>query len=436
VREAAVHNLIDLGEVALPFLILRSCDWVPQIARMAADAAASSIPKASDRMIIKSMRPYYMLEQRLGLKHPVALAFHSEINTRQGLFGRLRQEVTGRLSAFLLEKALVGPSEKWPEVFREAILGKQPLAADTAVKLLKGLPEDIQDSLFEDLRRSRFAPARCFSLDIAHRLNRVDVLEEALHDVHRRVRNDARFFLEKRGIKEFAEAYRAKFPNPGSVAGFGEVAKDRELPELIPYVTHPIGKVRRQAMTVLGRRDVQQAADKIAKNLSSPFSGEVRIAIQALKDLRASLSLDQVQPLLADPKRAIKLRSALEAAVDLLPYWDRLTLILWLTRQNALTSAPGTQVWRWLHLSKSMGLGPTDAQWNRMDSELLAAELVAAFHRRARAGPRQLIPDNLANLSGRDFLPSLTIDKISTVLQDHSIALEREAGVGDRDTIP
>jgi hypothetical protein len=90
--------------------------------------------------------------------------------------------------------------------------------------------------------------------------------------------------------------------------------------------------------------------------------------------LAYSLPAEEVKPWLEDLTRPPHARAALHGALDLVPRWDRLILVLRLSRSGALVGLPTGRLSRWLSAKSRDLSGPTEEQWRNVDAELAIGE--------------------------------------------------------------
>jgi len=329
VRARAIQNLSGLGERALPFLILRTQDWVVPV-QMYASHSLSQLGACSEEALAAC------LSTLLVIKSPAVLKAAKE---RDGFLSRWRFRVHPRTTCALLAEELMEPNEDWVAVLAEALNSPHQRVAQAAVHLMNDLSPSEVDSLFENLRGCRLAAARCVAMRIAHNVTDESVLMEGIFDRNWRVRNDARYYLGKREHRDFADLYRKSFPALAAIEGFSEVAKEAELAELLPFLTHASPRVRCAVIRVIAHHRLHAARTSLDSALTDPSASVVREAVRGLQSLGAHIPSTDLGTLLRKCSDE-HLRRALMNGLRLVPWWDRLRLILQLGEEGIFDDVP------------------------------------------------------------------------------------------------
>jgi len=358
VREAAARNLTSLGEAALPFLALRTCDWVPQISRIALAAFGQMAKACSDEGLYATLGVLPVIEKHRSV---AATYLRNEVTSRTGFLARFRRRLNPRIYAYLVDQRICGPDESWSKVLADAMRSRNQAVSRSAVRQATDLDVESLASIFEGLRDARNREARIVSLQVADALGRVDVLQAALFDRNWRVRNDARYYLSQRGETGFLQKYREALPGRQAVEGFGEVASDVEARELLPLLNHPLPGVRYAVIQTLGRRSTDYARTALETALDDPSAAVVRLAVAGLERMGATIPRAEVEDRLSRCVGARRKR-ALERAVCLCPTWDFLAVTLQLATEGALVQSPETLLRKWLAQSPRRVAPPTREQ--------------------------------------------------------------------------
>ncbi len=389
VREQAVINLIPLGDRGLKFLLFRSVDWVSNVAHRAGKGASQLISNASDDELVASLPALALLEggdqRRRARPTPALDMFLHEIVRRPGFLRRARSRMRASVAEMLITHRLLGDGESWNEVISAALAHKGVAVARAAEREVRALPPSEQCELIESLARSPSPSARQFALDLADQHDRLSVLERGVDDDNARCRNNARFFLERRGVGGFAEHYRSAFPAPFALAGFGETAADEELSDLIPFLSQGLPASRLAVVRCFAFRKVRGSEELLELALTDPSPKIIRTAARLLRQVRCRLSLDAVAALLARPLPD-HARRATEAALDLVGRWDSLRLVLELASEGRLVRDLNAFVRAWLSRCSSDFSRPSLEQLDAVKSALagvgalLSAELAEEVH--------------------------------------------------------
>ena len=344
VRESATRNLSTLGEKGLPYLALRTCDWVPQVASLASKAFHDRIHSCSDGSLARCLVTLPVIELHQSEASTLIL---KEATTRIGFLARFRPKLNQWTYAYLLDAQVLGTDEEGVEVLGEALTSRNQVIERSALKQARTLPTETLLPFYESLWLVTNPEVRSFAVQMADDLGRSDALENALMDRHWRVRNDARFYLKRRGVTDFAERYRNQFPLQSALEGFGEIATDEELNELLPYLDHPTAKLRCAVLKALGRRQPKFIRDAFQQALDDSSGAVIREAVAGLSRIGARIPLDEIEHRLriCDSDRQ---RWALESAIHLVSRWDSLSLILDLSAKESLLHNTESMWSEWL----------------------------------------------------------------------------------------
>jgi hypothetical protein len=165
-------------------------------------------------------------------------------------------------------------------------------------------------------------------------------------------------YRHNHGVSGFVDHYRSRFPAPSVIAGFGEVAADSELSELLPFLDHPTSRARYEAIRALGNREMRTYAPEIRRCLSADKAYVVREAIKALVKLGYRIPKDELEALLHNAEIP-KVGKALERGLDLLPRWQSIELALTLCAKNRLVRNVDRFLDQWLAQSHRDYFGPS-----------------------------------------------------------------------------
>ncbi len=366
-REEAVSALDKWDdERAIPLLILRSCDWVPKIARKAANSALQKIKSASVEGLSDCLRSLIVQDRILVTKAPKLVSkFQAAVFGREGVLARMREIATPKEQAWLFQHDIRLPGETVQSQTASLLMLKEPSVVLLGLRQLRLQPDEEQLKLLDNLAASKVPEARELAIDLADRHDNLGFLEREIFDSHWRVRGRARLALEKRGVSDFAIRYRERFPDPAAIGGFGEVAANRDLEELLPFVDHADYKVRRAAIRVLGTRRVDSAAAVIQKRLQDEYPPVIAAAVRAMDMMHIPLSIEELEELLNTGNLTPGAFRTKNRALSRLSHWDRLYLVLKLLSERRLAETPSLAIWRWLARSRKVTIAPTLDQWQR-----------------------------------------------------------------------
>lgn len=388
VRERAVENLARQGGRALPYLLLRTTDWVSEVHFRAMKAVENLMPNASDEAVIRSLDVLPWLPEPRPHRSSVKEWLVAEALRRSGVIATARSGQNEAVRAYFLKNEMYDPTEDRQKVILESIKSSPVVSREAIAKLptldmegqRQGLDvlsrKDVGDpKLRGSLMSALDGRSWLIMLDLADRLNEIDLLWEGTCHKRWRIRNDARFLLERRGEMSFLHHYRVRFPAVGAILGFGE-APGADVDDLLPFLEHPSASTRSAAIISLGRIGNRALEDAIVLHLSDSSPRVIRATIYALKSLKVSLAAAKFEQAHANVNQ-VRARAALEMGIDLVPRWDQIALLLDWCAKKTLANDAGRALRRWLGRSSSNVSHPTSAQLDLIVELLKQADVQA-----------------------------------------------------------
>ncbi|MDX3228999.1 hypothetical protein [Streptomyces sp. ME19-01-6] len=311
VRERAVRRIVERPSPELmPFLVLRTGDWVRQVRERARTGLTDLLSRDPARFVPAAAPTALLADRR-----------------RRGDFAR-RQVLAALLSApgaALLEGLLAAPL---PEQRRFALdvagaTGRLPLRAlvslaegDTDVRIRARAAEAAaREAVWTDradlLRRlaaARHREVRATALTGLIRTGHPDEATAALDDPAGLVRAVARDAARRTGadpLAHYRAAVQAPQPLTGAVDGLAETGSAADAPLLIPLLDHPRAPVRSHALHAL-RVLGAVPADRVVPLLRDPSAKVIREAVTALRPRAARLPRGLAASLLTDDRAAVR----------------------------------------------------------------------------------------------------------------------------------
>jgi HEAT repeat protein len=305
VRERALRRLAETGDPrGWPFILSRTTDWVPQVARTA-QSLYDLVTQSSSN---EDLAPLLGAQRAVGQRRRGGGA------GRKTFLEWLRRNPAALRDVFRGSAPdalwlLAGLTELDPDspTFRAAVESIHGPVRCRAIQLLQPGPEAFRWA--EKLARDPYPPVRLAVLDVAARAGDAGrpLLERGLLDPNMRVRTQARLAL---GPADYAARYREALPAPAAVEGLGETGTKADAASLVPLLAHPNPRVRRSAIRALVRLDVREATEAILRRIDDPSALVVREAYLATGPLNAVVGGDQLDAALADPRRRAAARRA------------------------------------------------------------------------------------------------------------------------------
>ncbi|KAK1183617.1 hypothetical protein B7755_039130 [Streptomyces sp. NBS 14/10] len=311
VRERAVRRIVDRPSPELmPFLVLRTGDWVRQV-RDRARAGLTDLLSRDPARYVPAAAPTALLADR----------------RRRGHFAR-RQLLAALLSApgaVLLDGLLASPLREQRRFALEVAgaTDRLPLRAlvslaegDTDVRIRARAAEAAaREAVWTDradlLRRlaaARHREVRATALTGLIRTGHPDEATAALDDPAGLVRAVARDAARRTGadpLAHYRAAVRAPQPPVGAVDGLAEIGSAADAPLFLPLLDHPQAPIRAHALHAL-RTFGAVPVDRVIPLLRDPSAKVIRQAVTALRPHTAKLPPGLAAALLTDSRAAVR----------------------------------------------------------------------------------------------------------------------------------
>lgn len=301
VREVAVRLLSELDDgFELPYLLIRTNDWVPKVRVAAATAALKRVTASHiehwlrclgllDRLRMAQRRdresaPYVGRVEELLLHADARTPLESALSTG---------ELTVRRAVLRLVLRL--PSGERRRLLMTAVRDADPLIAfDAAKGLLSNTTTDESPSAVAQLVHHRLARIRGLALAAAveQRVpSATDWLERAVFDEARSVREVGRHELSKleNGDRDFAATYRKRVSESAdrdravALEGLAEVGTQDDIEVFRQFLHDPNARMRAAAIAGIGRCNGERHLDDLEAALRDASSTVRRAATRFAK---------------------------------------------------------------------------------------------------------------------------------------------------------
>lgn len=302
-REEAVTQLQRTGNIkALPALIIRANDWVPQV-RNAAYRAINSMMKQENAFAFLSQLPAVEKLQDCGRanhKQLVESIYSLLANPENAaLLIRGLEEGDVALARICVRLAIRFNIRSKEELVSIAFQSTDTIVRFSAAKLLRSLQDGKKELVTEALTDS-FMPTRreAFQIAISEKYLTPTTYVGFLFDKHVAVRELAIQHAEKFQIDPLKE-YKAVLLNDGlsvnqrkfSIWGISQLGDTTLLPIILCLLNSPSVGIRKQALTALVNLDTENAPKYLIEKLQDKAAGVIKLA--------ARLMLKQKIPLLS-----------------------------------------------------------------------------------------------------------------------------------------
>jgi hypothetical protein len=375
VREAAVAWLATLDARALPFLLLRLNDWVPQIAERALLAVQSRLVGTQADALIDCLPLVASLERSTRRDHHTVIeavyAVLRDPAQREALArGRRSTDRLIRRLCFRLARQSAGSAIL--DLFRES--RDDPDAAlrlaaitDTVARVRVRELEAVMVAASTD----PFPPVRRVALDaVATHLDATlaqPLLERGLLDPGRSVRDVARYHLARLQLPvDVTQSYVDSLAGPlqprtlaTALAGLRETGRPEHAGIALGFLDHDRPIVRRAALRTVAALNATGHLDRLVALLDDPSPTVAKTAAEALQPHVGTIGIDAILGAVRSAQRSHNRVAAASLALGL-GKWNRLLALLdvmnhpdirlrervgcwlldWLDRQNRAYAQP------------------------------------------------------------------------------------------------
>ena len=296
VREVAVRLLAERDDgFELPFLLLRTTDWVSKVEATASDAVARRVKPAYVEDWLRCLGLLERLRATRRREHGVSVYLRrvEEVLLEDGSRAQLAAALAEgalpvRRAAMRLVPHLPRPEQR--DLLATAERDPDPTIAFDAARAALGDGEGHDEAAtIARLLRHRLGRVRCLALTTAMErepVSALDRLERAILDDARCVRELARHALTKRGRspRDFAEIYRARVGERGghdqtvALEGLAEVGDEADIPLFLRFHEDPVTRRRAAAIAGIGRCDGARHLDLLETALRDRASSVRRAA--------------------------------------------------------------------------------------------------------------------------------------------------------------
>lgn len=361
VREAAVKRLALITSGAeLPFLLLRVNDWVVNVREAAYDAIRARFKPDYARSFIQNLA----LVSRLGQAgrsdpRPLVQEIYQLLQSRECRTALLESLFSDdrfiKRASFKL--ALNSSEADLPEVVRKALDQKDTVVRVWAAqRVSSAFTGATLDHFLKLMKHDKFTPVRREALRILVRQNSPALLVElhaALLDTHASMREEARYHLRKLDT-DVAAFYRHYFLAGEGVdlysviSGLGETGETSDDQFIVPYTTHPAGKIRGAAIQALAKLNRNAHVGLFIEALKDQVPHVSRQALNAL-DKASAIDSERIWELFRSAAHTYVKRNAL-SLIERLGKWDSVYYLLRAVRDFDETIADMSRfaIQRWL----------------------------------------------------------------------------------------
>ena len=332
VRERVVR-LLDGSEdpLVLPFLLIRTNDWVDEVHRIALEAVRRRLTEESIPGFLESFDLVRRLQGDLrrdlvGLREEVETLLLSSQNSPHLTAALSNADPRLRRLAFDLAHRS-GFDRR--ELARRGMSDPQPfLRRWTMNKILDSLPDETAEHYLREGLRERCAPVRLTATErwIERFPGATELLQELLFDPHRVVRSLAQRALASKGVPvgdKYRDSLETSLPLrrlAATIEGLGEVGEKTDVAPILDFRSHASPRVREATVRALHALAPRQFDEYFFAALEDPSPRVARRACLALQS--AVIEPDRIRELFWG-SRLLHARYEALRLMELLPKWER-----------------------------------------------------------------------------------------------------------------
>lgn len=329
IREEAVRRLagIRTGE-ELPFLLIRSADWVEQVRKAATQAirerlVGDYVPTFVDNLVLLEGESF-----EIGRATHLSPAIEGFLNSSEALSQLLRglKHVDRGVRRAAARRAL-GSGQAALTLLDSALTQDDVVVAQgVARSAIEEVSDEDRESLLKRLFDHPFGRIRQIALMARLRFfpESSEVLERALFDRQAGVRDIARSALAKEGI-DVAQRYKEALTEKPYIAllGLGESGASADAQLAVPFIDSDQTKIRRAAARAISLLDPVGHKDALLQTFNDSSPGVSRAATQGLERARPPGIADALWGVL----RSSQHEHHRKYAITLLTHSDRWTML-------------------------------------------------------------------------------------------------------------
>lgn len=386
IREESVRRLTLIEDGSeLPYLLIRLGDWVIQVREAAKWAVLQRIRKSYADHFVKNLALVLRLKGKRRADHTHIIELVTRLlsgpSARPSVFAGINDRSrTVRRACFQL--LTTGRPADLSNTLLMATEVEDPVIRLRAAGLLGDvLPADQLSAALLKLLRDRFPPIRREALSLwvkAFPANAGEKLMLALLDGCRSVREEARYHLRKNDDSDFAQFYRDALVGGDSkvlgatISGLAEsgIPEDAEL--VLPFLFHPMAKIRRAAcrcLMVLGGAKFVHRIFQMVLDDSPGVSAQAR---KALEPHTGSLTATKIWNTFKATAKPVHARLNLLRLIAALPKWEKISYLILAAsdEDRAVAEMAGDHVLRWNYGYNRSQSVPSKEQIERLDVAL------------------------------------------------------------------
>lgn len=363
-RENAVRRLGVLGNpLAIPKLLVRANDWVPQVRSAAKDALRRLLKRENTQAFIDCLPQIHHLERCGRSDHRELIASVTQFLLLPENVDNVRSAITSdnpyiarTAVRMCIDHALIDK----PLIVSQCLSRPDVVVRDMGAGLLRDLNHDALEPMLQKAIRDPFMPVRreAFQLYLSRLPDTgLRLAHEMLFDRHIAIREIALNRLVRHGI-DVEKIFAVVLSSPdqkilklrAALAGIATLRAKSQMPLLRNFTAHNLPSLREASLQAMTKLDEEEARPLLIAGLrdASP---------SVAKESASLLSKGRVRPTLLDLMGAVndaRFSHTIDVCITgsrVLNKWDRLIFLLnafpRLLDEKNLTDRAGSELSRW-----------------------------------------------------------------------------------------
>lgn len=283
-REYAIRELqyYDM-EIVLPYIMLRTNDWVEPVKNLAESIVVNYIKKITDLKVLISNVELLesMKEWKRSDLSKVIVAAETKL-IEQGNYDQLLSHFEStnnyKIRRILFDYIVINQEDFESNLIR-GLKSKDPVIHRKVIALINKYFNEIDLSVIHPhLEKCKSAFARVANVELITRLydseKATQSIMASLSDKSTSVREYVRFKLKNFGFDDFSEYYKSEIMKAenvaiGTVLGIGETGKKSDCDLIEPYLTHSNPRIRKAALSSSSNLDIERSYELLIDSLLS-----------------------------------------------------------------------------------------------------------------------------------------------------------------------
>lgn len=345
-RENAVRRLGVLGNpVAIPYLLVRENDWVPQVRNAAREALQRLLKSENAHAFILSLPALHHLQRCGRADHDGLIASVNQFFLQPENVTHIRAAVRNdnpyiaRIAVrFCMENSLTDK----PTLVSECLSHRDVVVRSLASNLLRDLTGEVLESMLQKAIRDPFMPVRREAFQIYLRSfpeTGRRIARQMLFDRHSSIREIAIAQLVKSGLdveRIFSDVLSSSGRSPlelrCAILGAATLRAQSLIPSIRRFSSHRLPSLRKASLQAMARLAEEEVRPYLLAGMTDESPSVAKESMSLLSKATRKPTLSELVGVLGDASVGHTLEVCLGSARTL-NKWDRLIFILGLCKR-------------------------------------------------------------------------------------------------------